>query len=343
MIRRPTLKDVASEAGVSAATVNRVVAGATGVREETAKRVAEAASRIGYHGHFFLNQRALQARPKLRVGFVLQKERQSFYRAWHEEILRAASETRDFQVTAKVAFAKTSGHDEMVHLLDQLSADCDAIGAIAVNHHAVTDAVSRLQNDGKPCYALLSDFAQGVRKSYFGTNNLKVGRGASHHLARCCAKPGKVALFVGGSRWHGHELRETGFRANFRETTGGFDVLESTMNLETRQLTHEATAALLARYPELVGIYCAGGGMEGAISALREERAPGEVQLVVNEWTPESQSALDDGYVSLIISTPLRAICRSVIDEMAATVHSPDHPPSGQVFFDPKLYLPEFF
>ncbi|WP_425073555.1 LacI family DNA-binding transcriptional regulator [Sagittula sp. S175] len=43
MARRPTLQDVAREAGLSIATVNRVVAAAPGVREDTARRVAEAA------------------------------------------------------------------------------------------------------------------------------------------------------------------------------------------------------------------------------------------------------------------------------------------------------------
>ena len=47
------------------------------------------------------------------------------------------------------------------------------------------------------------------------------------------------------------------------------------VNLETRHITHEATLDLLQRYPDLVGFYVAGGGMEGAIAALREENMAG--------------------------------------------------------------------
>ena len=36
-------------------------------------------------------------------------------------------------------------------------------------------------------------------------------------------------------------------------------------------------------------MYLAGGGMEGAISALREVRQPGQVSLVVNELTPDTR------------------------------------------------------
>ena len=84
--------------------------------------------------------------------------------------------------------------------------------------------------------------------------------------------PGKLAVFVGGYRWHGHELRETGFRSYLREYAPDFSVLDTMVNLETRQLTYEATLNLLDRNPDLRGLYCAGGGMEGAIAALRETR-----------------------------------------------------------------------
>ncbi len=32
-------------------------------------------------------------------------------------------------------------------------------------------------------------------------------------IASITHQPGKIAVFVGGYRWHGHELRETGFRS----------------------------------------------------------------------------------------------------------------------------------
>ena len=57
-----------------------------------------------------------------------------------------------------------------------------------------------------------NDFAAGVRKSYLGLNNLKVGRIAASMIGLAAHKPGKVAVFVGGYRWHGHELREAGRR-----------------------------------------------------------------------------------------------------------------------------------
>ena len=47
-IRSPTIRDVAKEAGVSAATVSRVINGSSGVSAEKSKRVQQAVERLGY-------------------------------------------------------------------------------------------------------------------------------------------------------------------------------------------------------------------------------------------------------------------------------------------------------
>ena len=57
MTGRMTIADVAREAGVSTATVDRVLNGREKVREATAREVFEAAHRIGYHAAGLIGQR----------------------------------------------------------------------------------------------------------------------------------------------------------------------------------------------------------------------------------------------------------------------------------------------
>ena len=223
-----------------------------------------------------------------------------------------------------------------------ISERVDAIAATSVNHHKVNEAVTDLKKRGIACFSLLSDFAQEHREAYFGLNNLKVGRGVASALSKFAQKPGNISLFVGSNRWHGHELRETGFRAQFRELPSEFNVLDTLVNLETRQLTYEATLDLLERTSNLVGVYLAGGGMEGTIQAFREEVEPNEIALIVNELTPESFAALEEGYVSMIVGTPLQEMCRSLIASMVAYALGDQSDRAKQVFFKPELYLPEF-
>lgn len=341
MGRRPTIRDVATAAGVSPATVDRVLNGREAVREETARRVYEAARRIGYHAAPLIAQRLRPDVPELRLGVVLHKEKQAFYRAFAAELEAAARRATGLRVRLAIEFSPSQAPGDFIRLIEGMRGRADAVAATAVSHPDVTEAIAALKAEGVPGFALLNDFAAGVRQSYLGLNNIKVGRIAASAIAMAAHRAGKVAVFVGGYRWHGHELRETGFRSYFREFAPHFAVLDTLVNLETRQLTYEATLDLLERHPDLRGIYCAGGGMEGAIAALREVRAPGAVQLVVNEVTPESRAALVDRYATMVIATPLPQLCDDLIRLAAEAVRGGLSPVPGQHFLRPELVLPE--
>ena len=76
MAKRPRISDLAQASGVSVATVDRVLNSRLPVREETARRVYEAASAIGYHAASLIKQRMRQDLPEYRLGFLLQKPEQ---------------------------------------------------------------------------------------------------------------------------------------------------------------------------------------------------------------------------------------------------------------------------
>ncbi len=341
MAKRPTITDLARESGVSVATVDRVLNGRAKVREETARRVYDAAQRIGYHAAALIGQRMFADLPEVRFGFVFPKGRQTFWQAVAREMEVAVTRAPGIRGRISVEFVASQSPGDIAELMTQLSGDCHAIAASAVNHVQITDTVSHLQEQGIPCFSLLNDFAQGIRQGYVGLNNMKAGRIAAHMMLKAVARPGKLAVFVGGYRWHGHELRETGFRSYFREYNPDFTVLDTMVNLETRQLTYEATLELLQRHPDLRGLYCAGGGMEGAIAALREVRAPGQVALILHELTPESRAALVDRYAEMAIATPLERLCEATVRLMSESAQQKETTASGQHFLGPDLYLPE--
>lgn len=338
---RPTIADLARASGLSTATVDRVLNGRHNVRQETVRRVHEAAEEIGYHAANVIRHRMLADRPELRLGLVLQKPKHRFYQdvlAIFEQQARANTQRR-VQVVPR--FVDTPQPQELAEVLLSLKGRVDAVAATGLDHHLVTQAVQALRTAGVPVYALLSDFAQGVRESYFGTNNLKVGRMAGWFISRLAREPGKVAVFIGGSRFHGHELRETGFRSFFRDAAPQFQLLDTQINLETRQLTYEATMNLLTRNEDLVGLYVAGGGMEGAIQAVRELDAGSRLVLIVNELTPDSQAGLQDQVLDIVLGTPVRTLAAELISMVIATSEKGMAEIPGQRFFPSEIWTPE--
>lgn len=340
MARRPTIADLARETGLGVATVDRALNGRANVSARATALVAEAAERLGYHGTGLARFRAEAARrPAMKLGFLLQKPGQEFYGTFAAILERTVAERRDIRGKAIVRFPEEQGAEHYVRAIGELASTCDAIAVVAPNHPRITDLIQDIAATGLPVFTLLNDNGQGHRRAYFGTDNVKVGRIAAWMLSTHLHGPGELAIFLASGRWYGHVLRETGFQSYLRTRATHLTLLDSLINLDTPQVTYETTLDLLERRPNLRGIYVAGGGMEGAIAALRERRPPGKVALVVNELTSQSRAALMDRYALMVIGSPLGAICRGCVDAMVAAREGGGL--SGECFLAPDLHVPE--
>ena len=332
-MRRPGMAQLAAAAGLSVATVDRALNGREQVRPETLSHIIAVAHQIGHPAALRLDPAARRGGSR-RFGVVLHKQGQEFYKAFAEELRRAVAGEGSVDGTLLLEFSLSQSPTEMAGLLRQMAERCDVVAATAVNHPEVTAAVTELRAKGIAVFCLLSEFAAGVAAGYIGLDNAKVGRTAAWMMDKAAPGPGTLAIFVGGLRWHGHDLRDQGFRAYLRSHAPRLTVLDTIINLETRQLTYEAVLGVLQQRADLRGIYVAGGGMEGAIAAVRDAEAEGRVALVVSALTPESRRGLQGGQVTLVIDTPLEKLCRDLVRRMARVV------PGAAVAVSPPLFLP---
>lgn len=317
------MMELAQAAGVSLATVDRALNGREKLRPETLAHVIAVARAMGHPAAVRFGGSGR------RLGVVLHKQGQEFYKAFADELHRAAAEAG---VDLVLEFSTSQAPTDMGRALRGMIGRCDVLAATAVNHPDITAAVAALKAAGIGVHALLSEFAPGLRAGYLGLDNRKVGRVAGWMMQKVAA-PGSLAIFVGGTRWHGHDLRDQGFRAYLRDHAPHLTVLEPLVNLETRQMTYEGVMTLLATKADLRGIYVAGGGMEGAIAALREIRAP--VALVVSALTPYSRRGLKGGQVTLVVDTPLEKLCRALMRRIIAA-EGPE-----TLFLPPDLHIGE--
>lgn len=329
MSRRPTIAHLAAAAGVSTATVDRVLNQRHPVREETMRRVLQAAETIGFHAAPLIRQRLTPEAPTRTLGFVLQKESHFFYQALATALREATLAAPGVRGRPLVAFADDLTPRAAMLELRAIGARADAVAIVSVDHPTVSEAIEDLRRNGVPTFGLLTGLTTPAWAGYVGIDNRKAGRLAAWTIARTAKKPGEVGILVGSHRYLGHEMREIGFRSYFREHAPSFQVLDAIVNLEEPRIAHEATLELLKRHPGLVGICVAGGGMEGVITALREEGCAGTLSVVVNELTPDTRAALTDDIVTLVIGTPIRLLATRLVEAMCgATGNGVDGTPS---------------
>jgi LacI family transcriptional regulator len=340
MVKRPTIANLARAAGVSVATVDRVLNRRLPVREDTATRVVAAAETIGYHATGLLKRRLTEV-PSRRFGFLLQKRHDAFYRAFSEELVRATKVATFIQGRPVLEFMDELVPAYIAQRIREVGARADALAVVAVDHPLVNEAVEEVSVKGKPVFTLLSDITTPSRACYLAVDSRKAGRTAAWLISRTAKRPGKIGILVGSHRYLSQEMAEISFRSYMREHAPEFQLLEPIISLDDERIAYEAVISMVASNPDLVGIYDSGGGQDGLIRALRDERAGDRIVAVCNELTPATRAALIDGTVDMVLATPIAAMAARTVELMAAASGSKARENLGTVLFPAEIFVSE--
>ncbi len=339
MVDRPTITDLAKAAGVSIATVDRVLNRRLPVRGDTAQRVVEAAERIGFHATSLLRKRVFEL-PARRFGFLLQKKN-VFYQALGVALNEASLAELRFQVKPVVEHVDELEPETIVARMKRMAAKVDALTVVAVDHPFVNDAVAALVESGKPVFCAVSDLSAMQRSGYVGADKRKSGRAAGWLISKFAGGEGKVGIVLGTHRYLSQESSEISFRSFMREFAPDMTLLEPVLNFDDDSTSYRVVQQLIAREPDLVGIYNAGGGQEGMIRALRDSGAAARITVVCNELMAETRSALIDGTVDLVIGTPIHLLSRKVVEMMGIATHAIEGTYEKQNPYPPELIISE--
>ena len=319
MVRRPTIADLAKAAGVSVATVDRVLNHRLPVSEDTAGRVTQAAEAIGFHAVGLLRQRLVSV-PRRTFGFLLQKRSEPFYQALAAGLTEAVHLADFMRGRAVIEFVDELNPAAIADRLRELAPSVDGIGLVAMDHPAVNEAIEWAAAAGKPCLPLLTDVTAPSRAGVVSVDRRRSGRTAAWAITRLARQPGRIGILIGSHRYLSQEVSEISFRSYVREYAPDFQVLEPVVVLDDPRIAYEAVVDMLASNPDLVGIYSAGGGGNGVTEAVRDERAGDRLVVVCNELTPTTRAGLIAGDIDLVLGTPIAALARSAVEALERAV-----------------------
>jgi LacI family transcriptional regulator len=213
------------------------------------------------------------------------------------------------------------------------------MGVVSAEHARVSSAIETLAAQGVATYGLISELTATCGTGYVGLDNWKVGRTAGWTIAGMCKRQGRVGIVVGNHRYRCQEMNESGFRSFIREHAPGFTLLEPIQTFEDNAIARDVTEQLLRREPDLVGIYVAGGGMPGAIEALRASGRAQDIVTVGNDLTEHTRMGLMDNILTTIFAHPVQRLAAEAISHMAKEVASGTPPTKRLLAFD--IFGPE--
>jgi LacI family transcriptional regulator len=304
-----TILDVARTAGVSTATVDRVVNSRNGVKARTRDHVITVAQRLGYPLPAVDNPGTLAP---VVLDFVLPGGTNTYINdlaKMLEQGTEAATnvQSRVHQIDGLNSYALA---EKMRSLRDQTQ----GVGIVALDHPNVREAVRELNAANVPVLTMVSDIPGVIRIGYVGIDNRAAGRLAGDLLGRLTrGAPRKIALFAGSLSYRGHEEREMGFRHILAEEFPHLEVLQLRESLDDFQRGYQEAKALLAAHPDVGGIYNIGGGNRGIAQALEESGKAKEVVFAAHELTEHTRRFLLSGVIDFLIDqNPLQEAHESI-------------------------------
>ena len=188
---RLTVVDVAREAGVSPATVDRVLNNRSGVRGRTRDVVLATARRLGYIADGpGLAVPAVAADARLRLDFVLPRGTNAFMRMLQEQIETQGAARPDLDV--RVETIEGFNPDSLAATLHALDGRTRGVGVVALDHPTVREAIRTLSERGTAVVTLASDILHVPRIAYVGIDNRQAGRLAGFVLGRLLGPAGRA-------------------------------------------------------------------------------------------------------------------------------------------------------
>ncbi|HBT14887.1 MAG TPA: LacI family transcriptional regulator, partial [Erwinia persicina] len=160
-MKKTTLTDIAREAGVGVATVDRVLNRRAPVRPDTESRVIQAASRLGYRfdPDFLTATVPRQSAGTLRIGVILLSRDYSFYDTFARALEQHAAPFLQAGTAVEFAFHDIHAIEETAAAIDSLSDRVNVLALIALDNALIRRAVEKASRKGVNVFTILSDLS----------------------------------------------------------------------------------------------------------------------------------------------------------------------------------------
>jgi len=310
---RPTTKDLARAAGVSLATIDRVLNGRPGVREKTVKAVNQAIDELGFVRN--LSAANLARGRTYRFLFLLPRQGDQFL----ETLIERIEEARSGVVADSILVRHLRSLDEDPHqtarvLAEQTPDSVDGVAIMAPESPQVRDAIARLIERGVEVVQFVSAQSLERRVDLVGIDNRAAGATAARLLGRFVgARRGKVLVVAETMNARDSLERRLGFD---RVLTGEFPGLEALPSLETHADPARARRTVrnaVESYPEIVAAYVLTSEAKAPVEALRAVCDLRRIVVIAHERTRYTEAGLASGDIDAVIAQDPGHLVRSAI------------------------------
>ena len=310
---RPTTKDLAIEAGVSLATVDRVLNDRPGVRQDTIAKVNQAIQKLGFIRNVVA---ANLARGKsYRFLFLLPRTGDAFLAGLIARISEANQIFAAEMVHADVMHIHESDPHQIAHALGSLDLDqVDGVAIMAPESPQVRDAKARLIEKGIDTVSFIAGQITSGHDDFVGIDNHAAGATAGRLMGRFLERSAGTILIIAETMLARDSLeRRLGFDEIINTDYPHLTVLPSLETYGDAERTARIIANSLASQHNIAGVYIVSSEARVPLEVVTEVFARNKPVIIAHERTPFTEAALRSDRVDTLITQDPGHLVRSAM------------------------------
>lgn len=314
------VKDIAFQAGLSTATVDRVLNERPGVRRQTEMRVRAAIAELEKQQ----TGTEIGGR-KLTIDIVMEAP-ERFTDAMRDAFEAEVATFLPTVFRCRFHFAEVMRPADLAQLIDRVRLrGTHGLVLKAPDVPEIVEAVGRVADADIPVVTLVTDLPNAGRAAYAGADNRAAGETAAYLIGEYSAGlPAKVLVTLSSNRFRGEEEREIGFRRTVRDRYPQIAVTEISEGYGRDETTATLVAAALARDPAINAVYSIGGGNRAVLSAF--EAAGRSLRIfVAHDLDADNRALLREGRLTFVLHHDLRTDARSAFRTIMNRALTPGH------------------
>lgn len=306
MAHRFLIKEIALQAGVGIATVDRVINDRGNVRVQTRMRVEQAIKELeqqerysGTTGRKLIVDVVVEAPRRFadEIREALEAELPTLQPALFRPrfLLQETMTTQDVVVALR-AIAQRGSHGVFLKARDVPE---------------IADAIGELKRSGIPVVTIFTDIPLSGRIAYAGLDNRVAGATAAYLLTHWLGgQRGNVLITMSDERFRGEEEREISFRRALRTRYPQFELIDASgghgLDMPTEKLVNQALDA----HDEVLAVYSMGGGNLAILRALEAQGKTPKV-YIGHDLDRDNIELLRAGKIHVILYHDLRQDMRA--------------------------------
>lgn len=294
-----TIKEIASLAGVSRGTVDRVLNHRGAVSPQTEQKIWEIVQALDYKPNKAGIVLAAQKK-NLKLGVVLLGLATPFYDDILIGVRSKAAELEGYNCTVLIRQTEYSLKQQLSAIDELLAEGIHGLAISPYNDILIRDKINELYEQGIPVVTLNTDIENSKRIAYVGSNFYRSGETAAGLMHLMTKGIIHVGIVSGSRNVLCHTERIAGFR-NVIQSYHNIHIVDTVTNNDDEVESYELTAGLLSAHPEINALYFSAGGVYGGCRAVLSAGRGKDMTIITNDMVDTTRDYMEKGLIAATI------------------------------------------